>query len=158
TDMLAEMRAYGEGFIVADQVPTKLAPETLKNSNVKILHRLVAPDDRAAVAGTVNLTDAQSRHLATLPPGVAVVHDDRIGSAVLVRMRPPEAAGGATSGEMPANTEVPPVAGAPDLSYLFQNAGCRFCPAPCEFLDRAERIGARADEADGGREAALAPF
>ncbi|MGW7356215.1 helicase HerA domain-containing protein [Streptomyces sp. NPDC054802] len=131
TDMLAEMRAHGEGFIVADQIPTKLAPETLKNSNVKILHRLVSQDDRAAVAGTVNLTEAQSRHLATLPPGEAVVHDDRIGSPVLVRMTAPEPAAAQT-----------PTARPLDLAYLHRNAGCRDCPAPCSFLHLTEHAPA----------------
>lgn len=79
TDLLAEMRAYGEGFVVADQTPTKLAPEVVKNTTVKIVHRLVAAEDRAAVAAAMNLTDAQARHLAALPPGVAAVHDDRLG-------------------------------------------------------------------------------
>ena len=48
TDMLAEMRAYGEGFIIADQSPTKLVNAVLKNSALKIIHRLTYPDDRQA--------------------------------------------------------------------------------------------------------------
>ncbi|MFI1369214.1 ATP-binding protein [Streptomyces griseochromogenes] len=146
TDMLAEMRAYGEGFIVADQVPTKLAPEIVKNSNVKILHRLVAADDRAVVAATVNLTEQQSRHLATLPPGEAVVHDERIGSAVLARMRPPE----------PLAVRVQGAAGAPaeaDRAYLHRHGGCRRCPAPCTVLHLADRDRARA-----AADQALSPF
>lgn len=165
TDMLAEMRAYGEGFIVADQVPTKLAPETVKNSNVKIIHRLVSAEDRAVVAAALGLTDAQNRHLATLPPGEAVVHDERIGSAVLVRMTDAErrAAGRAGNGSPggadagpggdavvraaaePAGTGAAhaeplpgPVSRRPDLSYLHRNGGCRYCPDPCSFLWRTE--------------------
>lgn len=122
TDMLAEMRAYGEGFLVADQIPTKLAPEIIKNSNLKIVHRLVATDDRAVVAGAINLTEAQARHLANLAPGDAVLHDEQIGSAVLVRMSPGTPAGSA------------PAAGPQDRSYLHRNGGCRYCPDPCSFL------------------------
>ncbi|GIH29434.1 hypothetical protein Aph01nite_77440 [Acrocarpospora phusangensis] len=135
TDMLAEMRAYGEGFVIADQIPTKLAPEIVKNSNVKILHRLVSLDDRAVVAGTVNLTDAQSRHLATLPPGEAVVHDSRIGSAVLVRMHEPATAG-----------EAAPLVGH-DLTYLHRDGGCRQCPSPCTAFGTAERQSVTTDAA-----------
>jgi hypothetical protein len=132
TDMLAEMRAYGEGFIVADQIPTKLAPEIVKNSNVKILHRLVAPDDRAVVASAINLDEAQSRHLAALPPGTAIVHDDRMGAAVLVRMSPLTFAAG---------REVAATASRPaDLTYLHRNGGCQQCPAPCTLLDPARRV------------------
>ena len=122
TDMLAEMRAYGEGFLVADQIPTKLAPEIIKNSNLKIVHRLVSIDDRAVVAGAINLTEAQARHLANLAPGDAVLHDEQIGSAVLVRMPPGTPAGSA------------PAAGPQDRSYLHRNGGCRHCPDPCSFL------------------------
>lgn len=146
TDMLAEMRAYGEGFVVADQVPTKLAPEIVKNSNVKILHRLVAADDRAVVAASVNLTEQQSRRLATLPPGEAVVHDERIGSAVLARMRRHE----------PPAVRAPGPPGAPaeaDRAYLHRHGGCRRCPAPCTVLHLADRDSARASA-----DQALSPF
>ncbi|WP_182906763.1 ATP-binding protein [Microbispora sp. H13382] len=135
TDMLAEMRAYGEGFLIADQIPTKLAPETLKNSNIKILHRLVASDDRAAVSVAVNLTEAQSRHLATLPPGQAIVHDARLAAPVLVGMHPLEH--DATGDRRDTVTGAP----SNDLSYLHRNAGCHYCASPCDFIDGAERIG-----------------
>ncbi|WP_327046609.1 DUF87 domain-containing protein [Microbispora sp. NBC_01189] len=134
TDMLAEMRSYGEGFIVADQIPTKLAPETVKNSNVKILHRLVSAEDRAVVGAALGLTEAQSRHLATLPPGEAIVHDERIGSAVLVRMTDSERAG------QPARPPEPVAARRAGLSYLHRNGGCRHCPAPCEYLFRTGHL------------------
>lgn len=153
TDMLAEMRAYGEGFVVVDQIPTKLAPDILKNSNIKVIHRLVAPDDRSAVGSTINLTDAQTRHLANLPPGVAVVHDERIGSPVLMRAdrQGPGYAGtpsraASLGGERPQTRR-------PDLTYLHRNAGCKYCPAPCDFLHLAEG-GALASWLD----TALEPF
>lgn len=139
TDMLAEMRAYGEGFIVADQIPAKLAPETVKNSNLKIIHRLVSVDDRKVVAGAINLNETQTRHLATLPPGEAVVHDEQIGSAVLVRMPGPP---------VTANT---PAAVPPDRSYLHRNGGCRHCPDPCSFLHLTSAGAAETDTS-------LAPF
>lgn len=147
TDMLAEMRAYGEGFVVADQVPTKLAPDVVKNSTVKILHRLVAADDRAVVSATVNLTEQQSRHLGTLPPGVAVVHAERIGSAVLVGMRRGNAhRTPAVSDSTGAHEET-------DRHYLHRHGGCRHCPAPCTLLHRVDRPAARRSA-----DAALAPF
>ncbi|MFF9063984.1 ATP-binding protein [Streptomyces sp. NPDC014891] len=160
TDMLAEMRAHGEGFIVADQVPTKLAPDVVKNSNVKILHRLAAVDDRAVVAAAVGLTEQQSRHLATLPPGVAVVHEERIGSAVLVRV--PRTPGGSDAGPTTPGPTVPAAdsgsgtTGAltrADRSYLHRHGGCRHCPAPCTVLHLADRPGRRP-----ATDRALAPF
>jgi hypothetical protein len=143
TDMLAEMRAYGEGFLVVDQIPAKLAPDILKNSNIKIIHRLVAPDDRAAVAQSMNLTEAQARHLVTLRPGTAVVHDDHIGSAVLVQMTPATVATVASAAPPAAELLARP----PDRSYLQRHGGCLHCPAPCTFLEPARRLRA-SPEAD----------
>ena len=38
--MLAEIRAYGEGIVVAEQIPTKLVPDVVKNTALKVVHRL----------------------------------------------------------------------------------------------------------------------
>ncbi|GLY96843.1 hypothetical protein Acsp02_40970 [Actinoplanes sp. NBRC 103695] len=84
--LLAEIRAYGEGLVVAEQIPSKLVPDVLKNTAVKIMHRLPAADDRAAVGATVNLTDHQSQFLVTLPPGAAAVFADGMDQPLLVRM------------------------------------------------------------------------
>jgi len=90
--LLAEIRAYGEGIIVAEQIPSKITPDVLKNSALKIVHRLPAHDDRQAVGATMNLTDEQSRHLVTLPPGHAAVFADGMDNAVLATMPLREAA------------------------------------------------------------------
>jgi DNA helicase HerA-like ATPase len=76
TSLLAEIRAYGEGIIVAEQIPSKIVPDVIKNTALKILHRLPAADDRETVGATMNLDDAQSRHVVTLPPGRAAVFTD----------------------------------------------------------------------------------
>jgi hypothetical protein len=84
--LLAEIRAYGEGLIVAEQIPAKLAPDVVKNTAVKIVHRLPARDDRDTVGATMNLTDAQSRYVVTLEPGTAAVFCDGMDFPVLTRM------------------------------------------------------------------------
>jgi DNA helicase HerA-like ATPase len=84
--LLAEIRAYGEGLVIAEQIPAKLVPDAIKNTAVKIVHRLPAADDREAVGATMNLTDAQSRYLVTLPPGQAAVFTDGMDFPVLAVM------------------------------------------------------------------------
>ena len=49
SNMLSEIRAYGEGMLLVDQVPTRLIPDAIKNTNIKITHRLVAEDDCKAM-------------------------------------------------------------------------------------------------------------
>jgi uncharacterized protein len=84
--LLAEIRAYGEGLIIAEQIPSKLIPDVIKNTAVKIVHRLPAADDRDSVGATMNLTDEQSRYLVTLVPGEAAVFTDGMDYPVLARM------------------------------------------------------------------------
>ena len=85
-DLLAEVRAYGEGLVIVEQIPAKLIPDAIKNTAVKIVHRLPAADDRDAVGATMNLTPAQSEYLVTLSPGDAAVHADGMDYPLLVRM------------------------------------------------------------------------
>jgi DNA helicase HerA-like ATPase len=84
--LLAEIRAYGEGLIIAEQIPSKLLPDVIKNTAVKIVHRLPARDDRDAVGATMNITDAQSELVVTLPPGQAAVFTDGMDYPVLTQM------------------------------------------------------------------------
>ncbi|MFC7623649.1 ATP-binding protein [Microlunatus sp. GCM10028923] len=85
-DLLAEIRAYGEGLIIAEQIPSKLLPDVIKNTAIKIVHRLPAQDDRDAVGATMNITDAQSDYLVTLTPGQAAVFTDGMDYPLLAAM------------------------------------------------------------------------
>jgi uncharacterized protein len=84
--LLAEIRAYGEGLVIAEQIPGRLVQDVIKNTAVKIAHRLPAADDRDAVGATMNMTVAQNRFLVTLPPGEAAVFADSMDYPVLARM------------------------------------------------------------------------
>ncbi|HEX4256781.1 MAG TPA: ATP-binding protein [Streptosporangiaceae bacterium] len=84
--LLAEIRAYGEGIIIAEQIPARLIQDVIKNTAVKIVHRLPAADDRDAVGATMNLSPAQSKYLVTLAPGEAAVATDGMDQPLLARM------------------------------------------------------------------------
>jgi hypothetical protein len=106
-DLLAEVRAYGEGLIIAEQIPAKLIPDVVKNTAVKICHRLPAADDRDTVGATMNLQPNQSQYLVTLVPGEAAVHADGMDYPLLARM--PD---GTAAEQAPASTVSPvPVIG-----------------------------------------------
>jgi hypothetical protein len=72
-DMLAEVRKYGEGLIIADQIPAKLIPDVIKNTHTKIVHRLFAEDDRRAMGEAMMMDDEQRDFLPNLGAGEAVV-------------------------------------------------------------------------------------
>ena len=76
TDLLAEVRKYGEGLIVVDQIPNKLAPEVLKNTNTKIIHKILARDDKEAVGDTMLMNDKQKEYLSALEPGHAIIFSE----------------------------------------------------------------------------------
>lgn len=84
--MLAEIRAYGEGIVVAEQIPTKLVPDVVKNTALKVVHRLPAQDDRQIVGAAMNLDDEQSRQVVSLEPGVAAVFADGMDRPLRVRV------------------------------------------------------------------------
>lgn len=84
--LLAEIRAYGEGIIVAEQIPTKLVPDVIKNTALKVVHRLPAYDDRHVVGAAMNLDADQSREVVSLPPGVAAVFADGMDRPLRVRI------------------------------------------------------------------------
>ncbi|HEY3871078.1 MAG TPA: ATP-binding protein [Actinocrinis sp.] len=84
--LLAEVRAYGEGIVVAEQIPSKVAPDLVKNTALKIMHRLPAADDRESVGASMNLGRRRSEYTVTLPPGQAAVFADGMDRPVLVRM------------------------------------------------------------------------
>lgn len=84
--MLAEIRAYGEGIVVADQIPAKLVPDVIKNTALKVAHRLPAQDDRDLVGAAMNLDPAQSRQVVALEPGVAAVFADGMDRPLRIRV------------------------------------------------------------------------
>jgi len=72
-DMLAEIRSYGQGIVIVDQIPSKLIPDVLRNTDVKIAHRLVDKEDRQTLGATMNLDEEQLQDLGRAAPGQASI-------------------------------------------------------------------------------------
>ena len=66
SNMLSEVRAYGEGIIIAEQIPSKISPDVVKNTNLKIVHRMVDEEERRVIGQSMNMNTEQSRYLSTL--------------------------------------------------------------------------------------------
>ena len=86
TDLLAEVRKYGEGLIIVDQIPNKLAPEVLKNTNTKIVHRLFARDDKESVGDTMLMDDKQKEYLSALDVGEAILFTEGMRKPVQIKV------------------------------------------------------------------------
>ena len=85
-DILAEIRSYGQGIVIVDQIPSKLIPDVLKNTDVKIAHRLADREDREVIGGTMNLTKEQIGEVSRLKPGEGIAYYGGLRQAVKIKV------------------------------------------------------------------------
>jgi len=76
TQTIAEIRTYGEGFIIVDQSPSSVDIAAIKNTNTKVVLRTPEANDREAVGRSIGLTPDQVNEIAKLPSGVAAVYQN----------------------------------------------------------------------------------
>lgn len=87
SNAIAEMRTYGEGFVIVDQAPGLLDMAAIRNTNTKIIMRLPDQEDRELVGRSANLNDDQIIELAKLPCGVAAVYQNEWVQPVLCKIQ-----------------------------------------------------------------------
>lgn len=89
SNMLSEIRSLGEGFLIIDQVPTKLIPDVIKNTNYKMCHRMTSIDDCSVMAQALALRDDQKGIIPTLEQGQAIIAGDLDDAASWVKINKP---------------------------------------------------------------------
>ena len=72
-DMIAEIRSYGTGIVIADQSPTKVSREVVANTDIKVSFRLVQTDEKLLIAESTNMDSEEKENLSRLRPGEAYV-------------------------------------------------------------------------------------
>lgn len=87
SNAIAEMRTYGEGFIIADQAPALLDSAVIRNTNTKIILRLPDEEDRQLVGKAASLNEDQIAELAKLPLGTAAIYQNDWLEPVLCKMK-----------------------------------------------------------------------
>ena len=88
SNSIAEMRTYGEGFVIVDQSPTAVDISAIKNTNTKIVMRLPEALDCESVGHAIGLNDDQIKELSRLDKGVAAVFQNDWLEAVLTKIDP----------------------------------------------------------------------
>jgi hypothetical protein len=73
SSILSEVRAYSQGVMVVDQVPSRLIEDAVKNTNIKIVHKVVAADDAKILAESMGLTQEQQDVIPKLSIGQAIL-------------------------------------------------------------------------------------
>lgn len=89
-NMLSEIRSYGEGLMLVDQVPTRLIDDAIRNTNYKIAHRLSAKDDVDVMAAALGLRMDQQSLIPLLQQGQAVITCDKDDAASWVKITKPK--------------------------------------------------------------------
>lgn len=85
-DMLAEIRAKGEGIFIVEQIPTKLVSDVIKNTNLKIMHRITSKDDRHYLGEAMNMNEQQKNYVNNLKTGEAIIFEEQLDNPVFVKM------------------------------------------------------------------------
>lgn len=86
TNMIAEMRSYGQGVIIVEQIPSKLAPDVIKNSSNKIIQRTVSIDDQSIIANTIGMREDDAIYLGNLKAGYALCHKEGMNLPILIKV------------------------------------------------------------------------
>lgn len=138
-DLLTEVRAYGEGILIADQSPEKLVPDAVRNTNLQIAHQLRDARDRESIGRALIMDQAQQDYLGKLAIGEAAVFMTGMEKATFMQV--PEYKDG-------AGFEAPPVDAAVrehmstftemHLAAHLPFDGCRFCGSPCQYVEIME--------------------
>lgn len=128
SNAIAEMRTYGESFVIADQAPGLVDRAAIRNTNTKIALRLPEGDDRRLVGEAMALTDIQIKELARLPRGVAAVYQNNWIESVLCQIDRAEHEGS---------------------SYVFSEKGrvpSSYCPKDAVRIATLLSVGERVDD------------
>ncbi len=119
---LAENRKYGEAIVIVEQIPTKLIEDAVKNTNLKVMHRLTAEEERRYLGETMGLDEAQQRFATGLGPGETIVYGDHVASAMAVSVKSNLESGEPTT---------------PTVAARIPFASCEPCRAKCEYRGAA---------------------
>ena len=144
TNLLAEIRSYGQGILIADQVPTKLASDTLKNTNLKIVHRIVMKEDRELIGQSMNMNEEQIDYISTLKRGYAAVYAEGDARPKLVKMPlVDEIRGEARKYRDQVISEMRETVKREVLNWeLTKEGDCSYCKGPCQHKELKEKVKA----------------
>lgn len=137
---LAEIRAYGESILIAEQSPSKLAPDAIRNTNLKLAHMLMDGQDRDTISQAMIMDEEQKNYLGKLQVGQAALFMTGYEKATFVQV--PLAKGSGYNerlSEQSVESHMQPFRQAHTAAYLPFD-GCRFCGSPCRYRRAIEPI------------------
>jgi hypothetical protein len=138
-NLLAEIRTFGQGILIADQIPTKLAPDTIKNTNLKIVHRTVAQEDRETIGRAMNMNPAQIEYLSSLRRGYAAVYAEGDNRPKCVKLPLVKSFYEKNRQEVihEVRRKVQDIASGYD-EVINHHAGCSYCEHRCKYYKKVD--------------------
>lgn len=136
-NLLAEIRNFGQGILIADQIPTKLAPDTIKNTNLKIVHRTVELKDRETIGHAMNMSSEQIEYLSSLRRGYAAVYAEGDNRPKCVKLPLIKSYYEKNRSEVitEVKKKVYDIASGYD-KIIYHHAGCSYCEHRCRYYKK----------------------
>ena len=76
--MLAEIRSYGVGIVIADQSPRKVGTDVVALTDMKVVFRLVESEDKQIIGDSTNMSDVQIKRMSKLKPDEAFLFFNKL--------------------------------------------------------------------------------
>lgn len=139
-NLLTEIRAFGEGIVIADQSPQKLARDAIRNTNLQLAHQLRDADDRRAIANAILMDEEQQNYLGKIERGFAALFHTGLEKATFIKVPPFAEGRGQGFSPQVTDTELRDYMIArglfdPSLQHIeYPYAGCEHCQQHCRFM------------------------
>jgi hypothetical protein len=85
-NIISEIRAYGVGIVIVDQIPSRIAEGAIKNTNLKIAHRLTSADDMECIGRACNMTPTECTYMASQQIGYALAYGSTMDRPVSIKV------------------------------------------------------------------------
>lgn len=140
-NMLAEIRAYGEGLIIIDQRPSKLASDAIANTNTKIIHRLIEQNDRTTIYWSILARSEIQEKIGTLNSGEVIFFTTGLHTAEIKKLPFYSENVGKGYASFVSDEEVHRYMRDRDLLTLpYPREGCLFCKSICKYRLQVRKL------------------